>query len=192
MPGYIKKKLQKYKHLLVGRIQNCPYSPEPKKFGLDAQAPLMPDATPVLDVGGIKQIQQIVGSILYYARTVNMTVLMALSSIVVEQTKAMEKNMGRWIQLLDYLASNLEAKVRHHASNMKMNIHSNASYLSETKARSRACRNFFMGWMPKNREPIKLNGAFYVNTTILRFVVASAAEAELGALFHNCQDEIIF
>jgi hypothetical protein len=46
--------------------------------------------------------------------------------------------------------------------------------------------------MPKNREPIKINGAFYVNTTILKFVVASAAEAELGALFHNCQDGIIF
>ncbi len=46
--------------------------------------------------------------------------------------------------------------------------------------------------MPKNREPIKLNGAFYVNTTILRFVVASAAEVDLGALFHNFQDGIIF
>jgi hypothetical protein len=30
------------------------------------------------------------------------------------------------------------------------------------------------------------------STTILKFVVASAAEAELGALFHNCQDGIIF
>ncbi len=67
-----------------------------------------------------------------------------------------------------------------------------ALYLSETKARSRACGHFFMGWMPKNGEPIKLNGAFYVNTTILRFAVASAAEAELGTLFHNCQDGIIF
>jgi hypothetical protein len=75
---------------------------------------------------------------------------------------------------------------------MVMNIHSDASYLSETKARSRACGHFFMGWMPKNGEPIQLNGAFYVNTTILRFIVASAAEAELGALFHNCQDGIIF
>ncbi len=69
---------------------------------------------------------------------------------------------------------------------MIMNIHSDASYLSKTKARSRACRHFFMGWMPKNGEPIKLNGAFYVNTTISIFVVASAAEAELGALFQNC------
>ena len=49
-----------------------------------------------------------------------------------------------------------------------------------------------MGWMPKNDEPIQLNGAFYVNMTILRFVVAFAAEAELGAIFHNCQDGIIF
>ena len=121
-----------------------------------------------------------------------MTVLMALSSIAVEQTKATEKTLGRCLQLLNYLASNSEAKVRYHASDMIMNIHSDASYLSETKARSRACGHFFMGWMPKNGEPIKLNGAFYVNTTILRFVVASAAEAELGALFHNCQDGIIF
>ncbi len=156
------------------------------------QAPLLPDATPVLDAGGITRIQQIMGSILYYARAVNMIVLMALSSIAVEQTKAMEKTMGRCIQLLDYLASNSEAKVRYHALDMIMNIHSNGSYLSETKARSRACGQYFMGWMPKNGEPIKLNGAFYVNTTILRFVVASAAEAELEALFHNCQDGIIF
>ena len=121
-----------------------------------------------------------------------MTVLMALSSIAVEQTKATEKTLGHCLQMLDYLASNSEAKVRYHASDMIMNIHSDASYLSETKARSRACGHFFMGWMPKNGEPIKLNGAFYVNTTILRFVVASVVEAELGALFHNYQDGIIF
>jgi hypothetical protein len=32
MPGYIKKKLQEYNHVLRGRMQACPYSPEPKKF----------------------------------------------------------------------------------------------------------------------------------------------------------------
>ncbi len=44
---------------------------------------------------------------------------------------------------------------------------------------------FFMGWMPKNGESIHMNGVFHVSTTILRFVVASAAEAELGALYHK-------
>ena len=53
-------------------------------------------------------------------------------------------------------------------------------------------RAFFHGMDAKNGQPIKINGAFHVNATIMKFVVASAAEAELGALFHNCQDGIIF
>ncbi len=187
MPGYIRKKLQEYNHVLPGRLQACPYTPAPKKFGAQAQTPLEVDSSPQLDVKGIKHVQQIVGSILYYARAVDMTVLMALSAIAVEQTKARTRMLGKCMQLLNYLASNSKAKVRFHASNMIMNIHSDASYLSETGARSRACRHFFLGWMPKNGEPIKNNGAFYVNATIMKFVVASAAEAKLGALFHNCQ-----
>jgi hypothetical protein len=51
---------------------------------------------------------------------------------------------------------------------------------------------FFMGWNPVDNQPIKLNGAFYTNSVILKFIVVSAAEAEHGALFHNCQDSIIF
>ncbi len=173
-------------------MQTCPYSPEPKKIGADVQTPLAIDSSPLLDKKGLKQVQKIVGSILYYARVVDMTVLMALSAIAMKQTKVMAKTMGRCIQLLDYLASKSEAKVRYYTSDMIMNIHLDASYLSETNARSKAYGHFFMGWMPKNGEPIKINGAFYVNATILKFVVASAAEAELGALFHNCQDGIIF
>ena len=75
---------------------------------------------------------------------------------------------------------------------MILNIHSDASYLLEAKARSRTCGHFFLGWMPCDGEPIRLNGAFHVSTTVLRFVVASAAEAELGALYHNRQTGIIF
>jgi hypothetical protein len=45
---------------------------------------------------------------------------------------------------------------------------------------------------PKNGEPIKLNGAFHVDLSILCFIVSSAAKAELGALFHNCQTGIIY
>jgi hypothetical protein len=48
------------------------------------------------------------------------------------------------------------------------------------------------GMAAKNGNPIKLNGAFLVSATILHFVVTSAAEAELGALYHNCQTGIVF
>ena len=80
------------------------------------------------------------------------------------------------------MASNADAKVRFHASDMIMNVHSNALYLSKSKAQSRACGHFFMVWMPKGGKPIRLNGVFYTNTTIIRFVVASAAEAELATI----------
>jgi hypothetical protein len=79
MPGYIKKKLQEYGHMIPDRVQTCPYSPEPISYGAKAQAPIAPDTTPLLDAKGIKRVQKIVGSILYYARAVDMTVLMALS-----------------------------------------------------------------------------------------------------------------
>jgi hypothetical protein len=121
-----------------------------------------------------------------------MTVLMALSTIAVDQTKAAKRTMERCMQLLDYLAPNADAKVHFHVSDMILNIHSDMSYLSEAKARSRACGHFYMGWMPKNGEPIQLNGAFHISMTIMRFIVASMAEAELGALYHNCQMGIIF
>jgi hypothetical protein len=49
-----------------------------------------------------------------------------------------------------------------------------------------------MGWLPKDDAPIRIKGAFHVSTNVIHFVIASAAEADLGALFHNCQTGIIF
>ncbi len=63
MPGYIKKELQEYGHIMPKILQACPYSPEPKRFGTEAQAPLLTNITPKLDAKGVKRVQQIVGSI---------------------------------------------------------------------------------------------------------------------------------
>jgi len=174
------------------RIQHCPYSPEPKKYGAKAQSPLPQDNSRKLTEKEIKQVQKVVGSILYYARAVDMTVLMSLSSIASEQTKGTERTLEKAYQVLNYLASHPDAVVRFRASNMVLNIYSDASYLSKPKAHSRACGHFFMGSIPSDEKPIQLNGAFHTLCSILRCVVASAAEAELGALFLNCQEGMIF
>jgi hypothetical protein len=192
MPGYIIKQLQKYKHACPPRPQHCPYSPEPKRYGSDAQRPLPEDTSPPLSKEDIKHVQRVIGSILYYARAVDLTVLMALSTIASEQAKGTESTMAKTKQLLDYLATNPDATIRFHASDMILNIHSDASYLSAANAHSRACGHFFMGWKADPTKPIKLNGAFFTLCAILRFVVASAAEAELGALFLNCKQATIF
>ena len=66
---------------------------------------------------------------------------------------------------------------------MILNIHSDASYLTEQGAKSRASGHFFMGSKPVDGQPIFLNGAIHTLCTILKFVAASAAESELGAVF---------
>ncbi len=47
---------------------------------------------------------------------------------------------------------------------------------------------FFLGSLPIDHEPIQLNGNIAIICTILRLVAASAAEAELGALFLNTHE----
>ncbi len=145
MPGYIKKKLQQYSHIASKQVQNCPYMPAPKQFGSEAQAPLPPDSSPKLDKSCIKKVQKIVGSIVYYARAINMTVLMAFRTIVADQTIATKRTLEWCTQMLDYLGRNAKAKVRFHASDMVMNIHLDVSYLSKAKACSLTCGHFFMG-----------------------------------------------
>ncbi len=66
---------------------------------------------------------------------------------------------------------------------MILNVHSDASYLSAPHAGSRASGYFFLGSLPIDCNPIKLNGTIHITCTILKLVATSAAKAELGALF---------
>jgi hypothetical protein len=66
-------------------------------------------------------------------------------------------------------------------------VHSDASYLSAPKSQSQAGGYFFFKSLPIYSNPIKLNGAIHITCTFLKLLNASAAEAELGALFLNAQ-----
>ena len=70
---------------------------------------------------------------------------------------------------------------------MVLGIHNDASYLSETGARSRAGGHFYMSnnmQFPPNIDAV-LNVAQIINAVML-----SAAEAELGALYINARDAV--
>ena len=188
MPGYVKKQLIRYEHSSPRRPQHCPYAPNPIQYGKKAQAPPPEDTSPPLDKEGKKYIQQVVGSFLYYARAVDATILMALSAIAADQANPTENTRKRVKQFLDYMHTHPDAKIRYKASDMVLNIHSDASYLTAARSRSRAGGYYFLGRIPKDNEPIFLNGAVGILCQILKLVAASAAEAELGALFLNAQE----
>jgi hypothetical protein len=92
------------------------------------------DETPPLTAKQCLNIQKVTVSVLYYARAVEPTVLMPLNDIATKQ-----KN------LLDYLETHPDATIRYHESDMILHIHSDASYLSVSNARSHLGGLFFCG-----------------------------------------------
>jgi hypothetical protein len=110
---------------------------------------------------------------------------MPLNDITTEQTKANKKTQAATNQLLDYLATHPDATIQYHASDMILHIHSNASYLSVSNARSRLGGLFFLGNKPPEQD--KLNGSILNVAPFIKDVVASTAKSEVGACFHNAQ-----
>ena len=94
------------------------------------------DDTDKLNEPRVKEIQRIIGGILYYARAVDNTGITALSSVAGDQAEATELTEAQAQHLMDYLATHPHATIRYYASEMILNIHSDASYLSESRARS--------------------------------------------------------
>ena len=117
-----------------------------------------------------------------------MTILHALNAIAAEQADPTERTMKRVRQFLDYMHAHQDAVICFYTSDMVLNVHSDVSYLAATRGRSQAGGYFFLGSVPTNGKPIKLNGNVAVTCAILKLVAASAAEAELGALFLNTQE----
>ena len=88
---------------------------------------------------------------------------------------------------MDYAASQETAIVTYAPSDMVLAIHSNASYLSESKARSRAGGHLFMS---NNSAIPPNNGAVHTIAQIIKCVMASACEAEIGAMFVNAREAV--
>ena len=108
--------------------------------------------------------------------------LVALGTLASEQSEGTENTKQAAIHFLNYAATHPDAVVRFKKSGMQLHIHSDASYLSEPKARSRAGGFFFLDGKDNpdpNSPPPPINGPVHILCEILRNVMASAAEAEL-------------
>ena len=66
LPGYIEKILAQFRHPQLKIPQDSPHPAPPTKFTRKTPMPPSPDKSPRLDEKGIKRIQQICGSILWY------------------------------------------------------------------------------------------------------------------------------
>jgi hypothetical protein len=91
MPGYVSNVLSKFQHDAPKHPQHTPSRYVTPVYGVKTQYSTK-DETPPLTAHQCLTIQKGTGSGLYYSRAVDLTVLMPLSDIATEQTKATEKN----------------------------------------------------------------------------------------------------
>jgi hypothetical protein len=90
-------------------------------------------------------------------------------------------------QLLDYCATQEEAIITYNASKMKLAVHSDTGYCNKKNACSQSRGRFFLS---NDKKILPNNGAILPNAIIIKAVMSSAAEAELGALFLNAKEAI--
>ena len=145
------------------------------------------DATICQRWGGQPQIiplihqknQEIVGTLLYYSLTIDNTMLVALGDLAAAQSQPTDNTWDKIIWILNYAATYPDAVIQFHASDMCFHVHSDASYISAPKARSRASGFFFFSDHPFKVKPeyAQVNGTIHIKSKIIKNVMGSAAEA---------------
>ncbi|KAI2491412.1 Reverse transcriptase (RNA-dependent DNA polymerase) [Fragilaria crotonensis] len=187
MPGYIERALHRFQHPAPTKPEHSPHPwQKPTYYGAKTQFAIAPDTTTALDATDKRRILEVLGTLLYYARAIDSTLLTAIGELATEQSEGTKTTMEKLAQLLNYCATHPDATVQFTASDMLLAVESGASYLSVVKARSRAAGCFYLTNAPTTpTAALKPNGAIHVLCHIMREVLSSAAEAELGALFHN-------
>ena len=188
MPNYVRKALHKFEHQQPKRPQHAPHKHNIPQYGVAIQLTEPLDQTKPLSKERRNRIQQIVGTFLYYARAVDPTMLVSLSTLSSKQSRATKATEQAVHQFLDYAATHPNAAIQYRSSGMALIVHSDAGYLNAPSARSRIGGHFYLSQSNNPRQP---NGSILNPTGILRHVASSASEAELGALFVNCKEAAI-
>ena len=185
MPAYINDALQRFGVTKAEYDTDSPEAYERPNYGAKVQY-TSPDTSEPISGPRIKRIQQIIGVLLYYARSVDETMLCTLNRLASRQatpTVDLESAVDR---LLQYAATWPNAGITYRPSDMLLYIHSDGSHLSETRSRSRAGGFYYLG--KRHDEGFSTaNGPIGSLSTIIPTVTASAAETEYASLFVNGQ-----
>ena len=191
LPGYIANLLHKLQHKIKKSPQLSPHKWTTPTFGKKRQFAKEASNLPILPLKSIRYVQTVVGSLLYYSRAVDPTMLVALNEIAAVQSKPTQETIEKCQMLLDYAATYPNTVQRFYSSDMILHVDSDAAYLVQDNARSRIAGSYILSSHPAayNQSSIRQhNSPFHVECKTLRHVVASSAEAETGALFYNGQN----
>jgi hypothetical protein len=137
IPGYyIESTLQLFQHPPPTGPQHSPHAWQKPMYGAAIQYAPAPDTMAALDAKDMKHVQEVLGTLLFYAHALDSTMLPAIGTLASQQAHGTKAMLEALMQLLNYCAMHPDAKVHFIASDMVLHVHSDASYLSGPKARS--------------------------------------------------------
>jgi hypothetical protein len=180
MPGYVAKLLKRVRPQGVKGAHTPSVFIQPNYKRVTTQTATM-DFSPLASDIEKQELQSVVGTLLYYARTVDPSVLTVVHELGSVQAKPTINDMKKMERLLQYISTHQNHGIRFHASSMQLQIQSDASYLCRPYARSVSGGFHYLGSLEF------INGPFFCTSKMISCVVTSAAEAELGAAFQNAQ-----
>jgi hypothetical protein len=177
--------LHKFQQPMPKRPQYTPHNWTVPAYGQRIQYSPLPDATPPETAQRITRAQAILGMLLYNSRAVDPTLIVPLSDLASQLSTVAATTINAVSHLLDYCSTHPESTIRYFAADMQLKLHSDVSYLSELKAKSRIGRYFYLGNKIDSPKKNLSNGPLLCHTIVLKHVVSSVAGAECGALFVN-------
>ena len=185
MDGYILEIRNKYGYMTPKKPQYSPHKHLPINYGATQKIVQPTDSSPSLNDKGIKIVQGIMGYLLYVGRAVNNKLVVALSAIGAQQAAASEETTAAIEQLLDCVATYPDDGILFRKSDMILAAHTGVGFLNKSRARSRAGTHIFLS---ENEPKPKRNGPVLTIAKIIKTVMASAAEAEMTALYITVKD----
>jgi hypothetical protein len=90
IPGYIKTALHKYQHAAPARPEHAPHTWNPPIYGAKTQIVNYATSSPTLFDKYVNKLQQLTGTLLYYSRAVDTTLIMPINVLASKQSKATE------------------------------------------------------------------------------------------------------
>jgi hypothetical protein len=132
---------------------------------------------------GTTRIRAINGTFMYYGRACDPCILPALNKIASEQASPTTDTVARTTMLMDYLHTYPHGVLRYYSRHMILKITSDAAYLVQPKARSRAAAHYHLGWHNSKRT----NGPVDVLCKTIKNVVSSAAEAKTESIYMSAK-----
>ena len=185
MDGYIEQALREFEHDAPSVPYHAPSKYLPPRYGERIQYATVDD-TELLGKDDVTYIQRVVGKLLYYARAIDPTMLHAINDISLSTAKGTEATLKATTHLLNYAHTHPSTEIIYRASDMILRVESDAAYLVAAEARSRAGGYHYL----TNKTGTLFNGPVLILAKVIKNVMASAAEAEIGALYMNGQEAV--